>query len=224
MAGEELKSLEDNFSSSLVVGAKKPTGKAVSTKKVSAQAFDDWDNWEEKEEEEVEVATNGAPAKPGDREKIFSHTSNRLAYVEDEGKGSNKGNGEDGGYVSYSGRPAQPKGKAPVAAEQPAASLQKYANAKSISSTQLFGDEGTKVSKEESQQQLNRFQGANSISSADYFGKQEDEDVSAGGLAWKLAAATTTDFTQIKSAVYDGGKRITDIASGLLTDLQERYG
>eukprot|EP01097_Dermamoeba_algensis_P005897 TRINITY_DN3717_c0_g1_i1.p1 TRINITY_DN3717_c0_g1~~TRINITY_DN3717_c0_g1_i1.p1 ORF type:complete len:410 (+),score=123.49 TRINITY_DN3717_c0_g1_i1:51-1232(+) len=224
--------MEDDFSANLMISNKKKAAPSKTTKKVSANVFDDWETWgDEAPQEEAPVAAKNGPG----RDKIFAHTSSRLAYVEEEGQKNGSSTPAETPFVSYSSKAKQKNDFSSdtgnsSSAPATSASLSKYANAKSISSTQVFGDDG-KVSKEEQQQALNRFQGARAISSSDYFKggpgsgeAEDDDDMSAGNLAWKLANTATTDFSQLSSAVATGSKKLTDLASGFLQDLQDRYG
>jgi len=101
-----------------------------------------------------------------------------------------------------------------------------FSAAKSISSDQYFGTDKQTVDTHEKEMRLSKFQGASAISSADYFDRDESTqigDMTASDIARKVAYTAKTDLGQLSTVVGEGAKKISAIASGFLTDLQERY-
>jgi hypothetical protein len=139
--------------------------------------------------------------------------SNQSRYVSSLGSGSGASSGRGSSSVSSSSASSSNR-----AAVDP---TNKYANAKSISSAQYFGEDQPKHDPEK-ERRLMKFSGSSSISSADYY-ERDENDMSAGDLARKLAYATTTDLSQIQSIVYTGSQKLSSMANDFLNDLQNRY-
>lgn len=96
----------------------------------------------------------------------------------------------------------------------------KFGSAKAISSDMFFGSE----SNNGPDANLSRFQGSSSISSAEYFGRDEIPG-SRGGASAGLA---TPDLDDVKESVRQGvskvAGRLSNMASGVFTSLQDKYG
>ncbi|GLT34734.1 hypothetical protein SLA2020_092330 [Shorea laevis] len=101
---------------------------------------------------------------------------------------------------------------------------QKFSNAKSISSAQFFGDQN-KAADVEAQTSLQKFSGKSAISSADLFGHEPDHnslDLAASDLINRLSFQAQQDISSLKNMAGETGKKLTSLASSLLTDLQDR--
>lgn len=94
----------------------------------------------------------------------------------------------------------------------------KFGSAKAISSDMFFSDDAGSGP----DANLNRFQGQASISSAEYFGRQETAPGS------RLSNMTTPDMEDVKESVRQGvtkvAGRLSGMASGVMSQLQDRYG
>jgi ADP-ribosylation factor GTPase-activating protein 2/3 len=99
----------------------------------------------------------------------------------------------------------------------------RFAKAKAISSAQFYGEEGSKDNDFEKKEALSRFSTATSISSAQYFNRNEDEDMSGGEMARRFAYTATSDLGSLKDSLYEGGKKLSSIASDFFSSL-ENYG
>jgi ADP-ribosylation factor GTPase-activating protein 2/3 len=134
-------------------------------------------------------------------------------------------------------------GTAPTAAPAGDSKAQeRFGSAKSISSAQFHG-QNDGVPDYEKQARLSRFQGSQAISSSDYFGRGEDGggggssfaggsgggadgadfDVTAGELMNKLSFQAKQDMAQIKNIAGTASKKLGDMASSFIKDLQGGY-
>lgn len=96
----------------------------------------------------------------------------------------------------------------------------KFGGAKAISSDQFFGEE---TSSFERSANLAKFQGSNSISSAEYFGDKSGS--SSRGLDMHYSAP---DLEEVRESVRQGvtkvATRLSSLASGVMSSLQDKYG
>ncbi|XP_021768191.1 probable ADP-ribosylation factor GTPase-activating protein AGD8 [Chenopodium quinoa] len=99
----------------------------------------------------------------------------------------------------------------------------KFSNAKSISSSQYFGDQ-SRAGDIEARASLQKYSGSSSISSADLFGHDSDAnlDISASDLINRLSFQAQQDISSLKNIAGETGKKLGSLASSLMTDLQDR--
>merc|ERR1719154_1072740 len=114
---------------------------------------------------------------------------------------------------------------APVVSSGPSSdAVNKFGNAKSISSDMFFGGE----SNSERDANLSRFQGSNSISSDMYFNRESSNN---GGMRQSQSYYSnlqTPDMDDVKESVRQGvtkvAGRLSGMASGVMSSIQDKYG
>eukprot|EP01100_Stratorugosa_tubuloviscum_P001725 TRINITY_DN138_c0_g2_i1.p1 TRINITY_DN138_c0_g2~~TRINITY_DN138_c0_g2_i1.p1 ORF type:complete len:489 (-),score=207.41 TRINITY_DN138_c0_g2_i1:42-1463(-) len=214
--------------------------KSLGAKKVAASSFDDFDKIEENVHSNKTNSSSQSSDNQSTRQDVYSHSasaSSRLAYNEDDYTNTKKNinvnsvsnnnnsnnsntNSNSNFNSSFSSSSNYNNFNSPnkfnsISNTPTDVSLQKYSNAKAISSDQLFGNSDFIDS--ENKNKINRFHGAKAISSADYYERDESSDFVT------RIATSGGDLSQLTNLVVDGSKMFTDMASNFFSDLQNRY-
>ncbi|XP_064417702.1 ADP-ribosylation factor GTPase-activating protein 3 isoform X2 [Latimeria chalumnae] len=95
----------------------------------------------------------------------------------------------------------------------------KFGNAKAISSDMFFGKQDNE--EYEARTRLERFSGSSAISSSDLFGEQKKETTGNYNLTNVLPSAP--DMAQFKQGVKSVAGRLSVLANGVMTSIQDRY-
>ncbi|XP_026859717.2 ADP-ribosylation factor GTPase-activating protein 3 isoform X2 [Electrophorus electricus] len=95
----------------------------------------------------------------------------------------------------------------------------KFGEAKAISSDMFFGKQEN--SEFETRARLERFSGSSAISSADLFDEQKKKTSSSYGLSNMLPSAP--DMSQLKMGVRSVAGKLSVMASGVVSSIQDRY-
>ncbi|KAE8724159.1 putative ADP-ribosylation factor GTPase-activating protein AGD8 [Hibiscus syriacus] len=117
---------------------------------------------------------------------------------------------------------SQKKSSSKVQVQETDEARRKFSNAKSISSAQYFGDH-TRVDND-AQVTLKKFSGSTAISSADLFGQSADSsiDLAASDIINRLSFQAQQDISNLKNMAGETGKKLSSLASTLMSDLQDR--
>jgi len=103
--------------------------------------------------------------------------------------------------------------------------VNKFGNAKSISSDMFFGED----SSSDRDANLNRFQGSNSISSDMYFNREgsQGQGMMAKSMSYS-SSLQAPDMGDVKESVRQGvtkvAGRLSGMASGVMSQIQDKYG
>ncbi|XP_061717458.1 LOW QUALITY PROTEIN: ADP-ribosylation factor GTPase-activating protein 3 [Cydia pomonella] len=105
----------------------------------------------------------------------------------------------------------------PETAEDDSA-VKKFGAAKAISSQQFFGEQDNRFERDAN---LSRFQGSSSISSAEYFGRPER----APQPSFAVSAPQLDEVREsVRAGVTRVAGRLSSLANGVVSSIQERYG
>jgi len=159
---------------------------------------------------------------PGSDPCSLSRNSNLSAWEQDLNEN-----------VSKSAAKSSPWDKDMVDTRSPALSLSsagteavhKFGNAKSISSDMFFGGDGSS----DGDASLNRFQGSRGISSDMYFNREGvNKNTSMSMVQSYVPSIQAPDMGEVKESVRQGvsklGGRLSGMASGVMSQIQEKYG
>merc|ERR1712202_10590 len=100
--------------------------------------------------------------------------------------------------------------------------VNKFGNAKSISTDMFFGED----SSSDSDANLNRFQGSNSISSDMYFNREGSQGMNKSqSYSSNLQAPDMGDVKEsVRQGVTKVAGRLSGMASGVMSQIQDKYG
>lgn len=216
------------------------TAGRLGAKKVSSTSgksfFADFDLEEEEEEKEQELPPPPSNKSRNQADDVSSRFS-RLSYVDDEPKNKaspnlertsssdrtrgsplydNNNNNNRGGR----GNNNRPAGR--DRDDNVDYARKNFTSAKAISSDQYFGTDKQDGNSQEREMRLSKFANSSSISSAEYYDRDESvtiADMTASDVARKLGS----DLGQFSNVVGEGAKKLSNIASSFLNDLQDRY-
>uniref|UniRef100_A0A8C5B8H1 ADP-ribosylation factor GTPase-activating protein 3 n=1 Tax=Gadus morhua TaxID=8049 RepID=A0A8C5B8H1_GADMO len=118
-------------------------------------------------------------------------------------------------------RPASRRKPDPAPVSDTGEAQKKFGDSKSISSDMFFGKQDN--SEYESRSRLERFSGSSSISSADLFDDPKKQ-AAAGSYRFTNALPSAPDMSQLRLGVRSVAGRLSGMASGVVTSIQDHYG
>jgi len=150
-----------------------------------------------------------------------SNKSNKSAWEQDLNENVSKSAAKtaswDNDFDSKPKRTPAPISSGPVGVE----AVNKFGNAKSISSDMFFGGE----SSSEKDANLNRFQGSNSISSDMYFNRDGPGMNKSQSYTSNIQAPDMEDVKEsVRQGVTKVAGRLSGMASGVMSQIQDKYG
>ncbi|GFR50517.1 hypothetical protein Agub_g12785 [Astrephomene gubernaculifera] len=235
-------------------GAKKTTGKLGLVKKLESKVDDSIFAQAPAPEPVKPEPAAQATSLPGSSGAASSSTGaaagSRFAYdtlnaeapALQRGKDGHLTIGGAGGSDFFAAAPARPANrsgggappKSEASREVQDEQLKKYAKAKAISSRDFQQNDAN--AEHERQMRLSKFQGAAAISSADFFGREEshgslsgaggsgDLDITAAEIVNRLSFQAKQDMQQMKQMAAAATKKLTGMASKLISDLNRMNG
>ncbi|XP_053321148.1 ADP-ribosylation factor GTPase-activating protein 3 isoform X2 [Spea bombifrons] len=121
---------------------------------------------------------------------------------------------------SYDERPASRRKPDPEPVSTADDAQRKFGNAKAISSDMYFGKQDN--ADYETRSRLERLSGNSSISSADLFDEQKQQ--AAGNYTLTSVLPSAPDMANFKQGVRSVAGRLSVLANGVMTSIQDRYG
>ncbi|KAA8522052.1 hypothetical protein F0562_012634 [Nyssa sinensis] len=214
------------------LGAKK-TGKtgSLGARKLTAKPSENlYDQKPEEPPVQVSTSTNSTPA-------VGSSFTSRFEYIDSvQAAEMSSGGTHVLSHVSPpksssffaefgmdSGLPKKTSNSSKLQTNETDEARKKFSNAKSISSAQFFGDQNKADA--DTQVSLQKFSGSTAISSADLFGHNSDDsalDLTASDLLNRLSFQAQQDISSLKNIAGETGKKLSSLASTLITDFQDR--
>lgn len=214
------------------LGAKRIVGSKTGGLGVKKLTTKPKENLYDQKPEEPASATTSIPSSASTAAHDASRSS-RFSYMENNSNGDSNGGAHISGHVPppaatnffddfglNAGNQKKKNSSRSPQIEESNEARQKFANAKSISSSQFFGEHKNGVDTE-TQVRLQKFSGSSGISSNELFGHDEYDsplDLTASELITRISLQASQDLSTLKNIAGETGKKLSSFASSFMAD------